>query len=198
MSIFAVKFGFVLVAAALCLGGRPADAQSAPVKYWTPGWLGFGGNLNAGQGTNTDGNFGGSDSGGFSSTRHNFSNGWFVGNERSAMGLSGLGQAGAFGSLYSEGVQFGYNFKNAPVTFYAGFDTLKYNSGIGGVFSPFDSVSGTVPGFRAHAGVEIRPASNLSLSLGVGYTEQSGRIDSDTKLPSLSNASQFDLVGGRR
>ena len=57
MSIFAVRFGFVLVAAALCLGGRPADAQSAPVRYWTPGWLGFGGNLNAGQGANTDGNF---------------------------------------------------------------------------------------------------------------------------------------------
>ena len=50
------------------------------------------------------------------------------------MGLSGLNQAGAFGSLYSEGVQFGYNFKNAPVTFYAGFDTLKYNSGIGACF----------------------------------------------------------------
>ena len=114
------------------------------------------------------------------------------------MGLSGLNQAGAFGSLYSEGVQFGYNFKNAPVTFYAGFDTLKYNSGIGGVFSPFDSTSGTVPGFSAHAGVEIKPTSNLSLSLGVGYIEQSGRIDSDTKSPSLSNASQFDLVGGRR
>jgi hypothetical protein len=202
MSIFAVRFGFgFTLVAALCLGGRPADAQSAPVRYWTPGWLGFGGNLNAGQGANTDGifsGFGGSDSGGFSSARHNFPNGWFVGNERGAMGLSGLNQAGAFGSLYSEGVQFGYNFKNAPVTFYAGFDTLKYNSGIGGVFSPFDSVSGTVPGFSAHAGVEIKPASNLSLSLGVGYIEQSGRIDSDSKLPSLSNASQFDLVGGRR
>ena len=31
------------------------------------------------------------------------------------------------------------------------------------------------------------------------YTPSSrGRIDSDTKSPSLSNASQFDLVGGRR
>jgi opacity protein-like surface antigen len=115
--------------------------------------------------------------------------------------MNGFGQLGAFGnfgSLSSEGVQFGYNFKNAPVTFFAGFDTLKYNSGIGGVFSPFDARSGTVPGFSAHAGVEIKPASNLSLSLGVGYIEQSGRIDSESKLPSLSNASQFDLVGGRR
>ena len=196
MSIFPVRLGFALVVAALCLGGRPADAQSAPVTYWTPGWLGFGGNLDTGQGANADGNFaglGGRD--GFSSTRTNFQNGWFVGNERGGMGLSGINQAGAFGSLYSEAVQFGYNFKNAPVTVYAGFDTLKYNSGIGSVFSsPFDSMSGTVPGYGVHAGVEIKPTSNLSLSLGVGYIEQSGRIGSDSKIPSLSNASQFDLV----
>jgi opacity protein-like surface antigen len=203
MSIFAVRLGFALVVAALCLGGRPAHAQSAPVTYWTPGWLGFGGNLNAGQGANTDGSFagfGGSDAGGSSPTRYNFPNGWFVGNERGGMGLSmnGINQAGAFGSLYSEGVQFGYNFKNAPVTVYAGFDTLKYNSGIGSAFSPFDSTSSTVPGYGARAGVEFKPTSNLSLSLGFGYTQQSGRIDSDTKSPSLSNASQFDLVGGHR
>ena len=200
MSILAVRLGFALVVAALCLGGRPAHAQSAPVRYWTPGWLGFGGNLNAGQGANADGNvpgFGGSYTGGFSS-RYDFPNGWFVGNERGGMGLTGMSQAGAFGSLYSEGVQFGYNFKNAPVTVYAGFDTLKYNSGIGSALSPFDSTSGTVPGYSAHAGVEFRPTSNLSLSLGFGYVQQSGRIDSDTKSPSLSNASQFDLVGGRR
>ena len=201
MSILAVRLGFALAVAALCLGGRPAHAQSAPVRYWTPGWLGFGGNLNTGQAANTDGNFpdfGGSDSGGFSSTRYNFPNGWFVGSERGGMGLAGINQAGAFGSLYSEGVQFGYNFKNAPVTVYAGFDTLKYNSGIGSALSPFDSTSGTVPGYSAHAGVEFKPTSNLSLSLGFGYVQQSGRIDSDTKSPSLSNASQFDLVGGRR
>lgn len=203
MFIFAVRLGFAFVVAAQCLGGRPAHAQSAPVTYWTPGWLGFGGNLNAGQGANTDGSFpgfGGSDAGGFSSMRYNFSNGWFVGNERGGMGLSmrGINQAGAFGSPYSEGMQFGYNFKNAPVTVYAGFDTLKYSSAIGGAFSPFDSTSGTVPGYGAHAGVEFKPTSNLSLSLGFGYTQQSGRIDSDTQSPSLSNASQFDLVGGRR
>jgi hypothetical protein len=179
MSIFAVRLGFAFVVAALCLGGRPAHAQSA---YWTPGWLGFGGNLNAGQDAN------------------NFPTGWFVGGERGGMGLSmpGIIQAGAFGSLYSEGVQYGYNFKNAPVTVYAGFDTLKYNSGIGSPFSPFDSTSRTVPGYGMHAGVEFKPTSNLSLSLGFSYTQQSGRIDSDTTSPSLSNASQYDLVGGRR
>jgi hypothetical protein len=203
MSIFTVRFGLALVVAALCLDGPAAHAQSAPMTYWTPGWLGFGGNLNAGQGASTDGNFagfGGGDAGRFSPTRYHFSNGWFIGNERSAVGLnmSGTNQAGAFGSFYSEGMQFGYNFKNAPVTVYGGFDTLKYNPGIGSAFSPFDSTTSTVPGYRAHAGIDFKPTSNLSLSLDLGYMQQSGRIDSETKLPSLSNASQFDLVGGRR
>jgi hypothetical protein len=198
--MFAGRLGLVFVVAALCLGGSTADAQTAPVTYWTPGWLGFGGNLNAGRGANTDGNFASFDGGGAGgfSTRYNFTNGWFVGNERGAMGLSGINQAGAFGSLQTEGVQFGYNFKNTPVSVYAGFDTLKYNSGVGGAFSPFDFTSGTMPAYSAHAGVEFRPTSNLSLSLGFGYTAQSGRLDTDTKSPSLSNASQVDLVGGWR
>jgi opacity protein-like surface antigen len=121
------------------------------------------------------------------------------------MGLSmnGINQGGAFGnfpSLYYEGVQFGYNFKNAgglPLTVYAGFDTLKYNSGIGGPFAPFDTTSGTLPGYSAHAGVEYQPTPNVSLSLGFGYTQQSGRIDSDINSLSLPGASPF-AVGGRR
>ncbi len=199
--MFAGRLGLVFVVALLCLGGRTAHAQSAPVTYFTPGWLGFGGDLGADQGANADGNvarFDAGGAGGFSSTRYNFSNGWFVGNERGAMGLSGINQAGAFGSLQTEGVQYGYNFKNAPVSVYAGFDTLKYNSGIGGAFSPFDLTSSTAPGYGVHAGVEIKPTSNLSLSLGVGYTQQSGHLDTDSKSPSLSNASQVDLVGGWR
>ena len=204
MSMFTVRLGLALAVAALCLGGRAAYAQSAPMTYWTPGWLGFGGNFYAGQGANTDGNlagFGGGDAGRFSPTRFNFSNGWFIGNERSAVGLnmSGINQTGTFGSFYSEGMQFGYNFKNSPVTVYGGFDTLKYNPGLGSSFSsPFDSTSSTVPGYRAHAGVEFKPTSNLSLSLDLGVIQQSGRIDSETKSPSLSNASQFDLVRGGR
>jgi|KBSMisStaDraftv2_1062788.scaffolds.fasta_scaffold230946_2 opacity protein-like surface antigen len=208
MFMFAIRSGLVLVVAALCLSGAAAHAQSASVNYWTPGWLGFGGNLNAGQGVNIDGSFASFDgvaASGFSSTRYNFGNGFFVGNERGGlggmgfggMGLSGINQAGAFGSFQTEGVQFGYNFKNSPVTVFGGFDQLKYNSGIGGAFSsPFDSVSGTA-GYGAHAGVEFKPASNLSLQLGFSY-QQSGTVDTDTKMPSLSNQSQFDLVGGRR
>ena len=209
MSIFAGRLGLAFLLAALCLGGRAAHAQAAPVTYWTPGWpVGFGGNLTVDQGSNSYGNFpsfDGSDArgGGFSSMRYNFPNGWFVGGEGGGMGLSmnGINQVGAFGntfSLYYQGVQFGYNFKNAgglPLTVYAGFDTLKYNTGVGGPFAPFDSTSGTLPGYSAHAGVEFQPAPNVSLSLGFGYTQQSGRIDSDINSLSLTGASPFGLSG---
>ncbi len=189
--------------AALCLGGRTAQAQAAPVSYWLPSWpIGFGGDPTAGQGANTYGNFPSFDGSG-ASTRYNFPNGWFVGSEGGGLGLSmnGLNQTGAFGSSLSyQGMQFGYNFQNAhglPLTVYAGFDTLKYNTGIGSPFAPFDSTSTTLPGYSAHAGIEYQPTSNLSLSLGFGYTQQSGRIDSDINSPLLPGASPF-AVNGRR
>jgi opacity protein-like surface antigen len=131
--------------------------------------------------------------------RYNFPSGWFVGGEGGGMGLSmnGINQDGAFGnlgSLYYQGVQFGYNFQNAPLTVYAGFDTLKYNTGIGSPFAPFDTTSGTLPGYRAHAGVEFQAAPNLSLSLGVGYTQAPARIDGDLNSLILPGAAPF----GRR
>jgi opacity protein-like surface antigen len=201
MSIFSSTLGLALVLAALCLGGRTAHAQAAPVGYLNQGWpFGFGGNLTAGQTSNTYGNFPGFDgseagSGGSSYTRYNFPNGWFVGGEGGGMGLSmnGINQVGAFGNIGSlsyQGVQFGYNFQNAPLKVYAGFDTLKYNTGIGNAFAPFDTTSGTLPGYSAHAGVEFQPTANVSLSLGVGFT-QSGRTDSDINSLSLPGASPF-------
>ena len=210
MSIFSARLVVALALAALCLGTRTAHAQAAPVTYWIPSWpVGFGNNLTVCPSSNTYGIFPGFDGsgargGGFSGMRYNFPNGWFVGAEGSGMGLSmnGINQNGAFGnnrSLYYEGVQFGYNFQNGglPVTVYAGFDTLKYNAGIGGPFAPFDSVSSTLPGYSAHAGVEFQPASNVSLSLGFGYTQQSGHLDSDINSLSLPGASPFGF-GGRR
>jgi hypothetical protein len=195
------RLGLLFAVAALCLGGRAADAQSATTTYWIPGWIGFGGSLNAGQGANTQAGLAGLDGGGTGgsfATRYNFSNGWFLGNERGGAGLSGLSQAGAFGSLQTEGVQFSYTFKNTSVSVFGGFDSLKYDPSIGAAALPFDSMSRSVPGYGAHAGVEFKPTSNLSLSLGFGYTQQSGRVDTDTPSPSLSNASQADLVGGGR
>jgi hypothetical protein len=179
------------------------------VQYWTPGWpLGFGGNAIAGQSSNAYGNFpsfDGNDArgGGFSSIRYNFPNGWFVGSERGGIGLSGINQSAAFGnfgSLHTEGTQFGYSFKSAyglPLTVYAGFDTLKYDTGVGGPFAPFNATSGTLPGYSAHAGVEFQPASNVSLSFGVGYTQRSGRIDSDINSTLPPGVSPL-AFGGRR
>jgi opacity protein-like surface antigen len=202
------RLGLALVLAALCPGGRTAHAQAAAVRYWIPSWpIGFGGNPAAGQSLNTYGNFpsfDGSDArgGGFSNMRYNFPNGWFVGSEGGGVGLSmnGINQDGAFGSsLYYQGVQFGYKFQNAglPLTVYAGFDTLKYNTGIGSPFAAFDTMSGTLPGYSAHAGVEFQPTPNVSLSLGFGYTQQPGQIDGGINSLSLPGASPF-AVGVRR
>ena len=202
MSVFSGRLGLALVAAMLCLGARAAHAQASPVNYWIPGWpMGFSGD--AGESPNAYGNFPSFDfrdvGNGSSYARYNFSNGFFVGSQRSTMGFNSLSQSafGGFGSIYSEGMQVGYSLKNSglPVTFYAGFDTLKYNSGIGGPFAPFDSKSGTLPISSVNAGVEFQATSNLSLSLGVGYVQQSGRIDSE--INSLPGASSF-AVGGRR
>ncbi len=205
---FSGRLGLLFVLAVLCLGGRAAQAQTGPVGYWIPGWpMGFGGDSTTGQSPDTYGNFPSFDfsdarGGGFSYARYNFPNGFFVGSQRSGMGLSGINQNafGNFGSLYTEGSQFGYSFKNAsglPVTFYAGFDTLKYNTGLGSPFAPFDNKSGTLPVYSVNAGVEFQPTSNLSLSFGVGYVQQSGRIDSDINSPLLPGASPF-AIGGRR
>jgi len=207
MHIFSSRLILAVVVAALYPGGRIAHAQAGPMSYWTPGWpVGFSGDFATGQGANTYANFpafNGSDAGGFGYARYNFQNGWFVGSERGGMGLStsSFNQIGAFGnSLSYEGLQFGYNFQKStglPLTIYAGFDTLKYTTGIGSPFAPFDSMSGTLPGYSARAGVEFQPTSNVSLSLGFGYTQQSGRVDSDINSLSLPGAYQFPYAGRR-
>ena len=194
------RLSLAIVAAASCLGAPAAHAQTNPLTYWTPGWpLGFNGNA-VEQNVETYGNFPSFDTspgGGFSYARYNFSNGWFVGSE--GMGLNGFGRAfSSQPSLYSEGVQFGYNLQKSiglPLTVYGGFDQLKYNTGIGS--APFDSQTGTLPGYSAHAGVEFQASSNVSLSLGVGITQQSNRVDSDINSSLLPGASPFGF-GGRR
>src|ERR1700710_2710422 len=95
MSIFASRLALALVLAALALGGRNAHAQAGPVSYWIPGWpLGFGANMADGQGADRYGNFpsfDGSDArGGFSVSRTNLPNGWFVGSQSSSIGLNGI------------------------------------------------------------------------------------------------------------
>jgi len=172
MSMVFRSLGLALALAVLCLDVRAVHAQALP--YWTSTWP---------PSLNSAG-FGGSEATDSFSSRYNLPNGWFVGGERGGLGLAinSFSPGGAWGStsFAYEGVQFGYNFKSAPVTVYAGFDTLKYNTGIGSPLAGFDSLSSSsAPGYGAHAGVEFRPTSNLSLSLAVGFAQQGGRIDSD-------------------
>ena len=177
------RLGLAVLVATLSLSAQAAHAQ-APTTYWIPDLpFGFGGNLPAGPGSN------------FGSSRYNFPNGWFIGRDI-GLNLNGVNQDGAFGrSLDYQGVRVGYDFRNGgglPLTFYAGFDTLKYDAGIGGApFGSFDTVSGSLPGYKAHAGVEFQPTPNVSLSLGLGFTQQSGGIDSNTNSPSLYGAAPF-------
>lgn len=195
MFSFAIKTGFAVALAALCLGGRTAHAQAAPVQYWLPSSsFGFGGSSIYG--------LDGSDAQG---SRANLPSGWFVAGTRNDFGMSGFNRAAAFGnfgSLSTEGVQFGYNFKNSPVSIYAGFDTLKYNTGAGAgssAFAAFDSRSATLPGaFSVNTGIEFRPTSNLSLSLGVGVTQfqSQGLVDSDINSPLLPGQTPL-AIGGR-
>ena len=189
MFSFARGLAPAMVLAALCLGGRTAHAQAAPVPYMNSGWL-------MGWGDNPA--FDASD------PQSKFPSGWFLSSSRgsTAWSMNGFDQARAFGnygSLSSEGVKFGYNFTNAPVTIYTGFDTLKYSFGAGGPLAPFDSTSGTLPGgYRANAGIEFRPTSNLSLSFGASFTQHSsGLVDSDINSTLPPGASPL-AFGARR
>ncbi|QPF88017.1 hypothetical protein IC762_07865 [Bradyrhizobium genosp. L] len=207
MSIFASKTGLAIVLAALCLDGQQALAQSAPVQYWTAGSLfGFGGSLADAQKADAYGNFPSFGDpraqGGNAYLNGKGPDGWFMGSEGGRFGLTGLGQSSAFGSYEYQGAQVGYNFKSgdgsSPVTFFAGFDSLKYNPpGAGGPLAPFSSSSSTNAGYAARAGIEYRPTSNLSLSIGASFAQpQAERMDSDINSPLLPGQSPL-LFGGR-
>jgi hypothetical protein len=190
--IISGKSGFaialVAILAALCLGTPVAHAQSVP--YWTT-TAGFGSALTLDPNANSVANF---------TSRYNLDNGWFVGSERGNLGFgpgsfSPVGPWGATSSFSYEGTQAGYNFKSVPVSIYAGLDTLKYNGPmIGSPFSALDSSSaGSVPGgYRVNAGVEFRPTSNLSLSVGASFAQQPTDMNS-ALLPGAS-----PLAFGRR
>lgn len=199
MSSLARSCGFATLFAVLCLGGTPVHAQVAPLQYWIPGGpFGFGGSVD--QGADAYGNFpsfnGGNGSG------YDFRPGFFVGSRSGNLSLNGLSQTapvGNFSALSYDSTQFGYNYKTAggmPVTFFAGFDTMKFGSGIGSSLAPL--TSGAAPGYSGFAGVEFKPTSNLSLSFGAGFTQyDSSRMDSDIRSNMLPGESPA-LSGLRR
>ncbi|RZN11712.1 hypothetical protein CWO91_07015 [Bradyrhizobium genosp. SA-3] len=185
--------------ALLCLTGAPAHAQVAPLRYWIPGGP-FGLSGGADQSSDTYGGFS-SFNAGDAGWRTSYANGFFVGSERGNFGLSGFNQAGSagnFSALSYDSTQFGYSTKTAgglPVTFFAGFDALKFGNGIGSSLAPL--TSSATPGYGAFAGVEFKPTSNLSLSFGAGFLQQqSGRMDSDINSSMLPGESP--ALGGLR
>ncbi|MCK1545157.1 hypothetical protein IVA87_06600 [Bradyrhizobium sp. 147] len=185
--------------AVLCLTGAPVHAQVAPLRYWIPGGP-FGLGNGADQNSDTYGSFS-SFNAGDAAWRTSYANGFFVGSERGNFGLSGFNQAGSaanFSALSYDSTQFGYTTKAAgglPVTFFAGFDTLKYGNGIGSSLAPLTSTA--TPGYGAFAGVEFKPTPNLSLSFGAGFSQQqSGRMDSDINSSMLPGESP--VLGGLR
>lgn len=199
MSSLARFSALATLLAMLCLTAAPAYAQVAPLRYWIPGGpFGLGGG--AGQSSDTDGNFASFNTGG--ADWRSGSNGFFVGSQSGNLnwsGLSQVGPAGNFSALSFDSTQFGYNTKTMggmPVTFFAGFDTMKYGNGIGSSVAPL--TSGAAPGTSAFAGVEFKPTSNLSLSFGAGFIQQdSGRMDSDIRSNMLPGESPA-LSGLRR
>jgi hypothetical protein len=198
MLTFSGKYRLVL-AAALCLSWSAARAQGEPVKYWIPfGPFGFGGGAVDTASAGTYGNFPSFDAEQADKSGFVFRNYSAPVSSLTGFGLSGIGGPSALGSSLSyERSQFGYNFKgvgDTPVTLFSGVDILKYSPD---VFSNIMSVnpnSGPAPAYGVHAGIEIRPTSNLSLSFSGGYMQQQPGLGDG----SISSSLLPRELGGRR
>lgn len=187
MSPLSRKSGFKLLLAALCLGAPAVHAQVAlPMNYWIPGGpFGFGSGLTDVHGFDSYTTFPTLDlssAGGerFSATRMD---NWFISTRSGTAGLGvssfGFSQAdtlGSIGTLNYQSTNFAYDFKDetgaSPLRVFGGLDTVNYNTMIGNPFSAFNSPTNTATAYRAHAGVEFKPASNISLSLEAGFSQQ--------------------------
>ena len=202
MSTSSGKSGFAILAAILCLTASAARAQSEPVRYWIPfAPFGFGDGATATAGMETysnvpDFNFEGADKTGFVFRSYSAP----VSALTSGFGWSGLGNATAFGALDSlshDRTQFGYNFKGAgdmPVTLFGGVDTLKYNPDAFSSITSYNANPGTAAVYGVHAGIEVRPTSNLSLSFSAGYTHEQPGLTGDN----LSSSLLPRALGGTR
>jgi len=119
-------------------------------------------------------------------SRYNFPNGWFVGGEGGGLVLSttGFNQIGAFRKfalLRRRAVRLQLQERErAAADFPCRLRHFEIQFRHWRAFHAFDNVSGTLPGYSAHAGLEYQPAPNVSLSFDVGYTQQSGSFASAT------------------
>ncbi len=115
-----------------------------------------------------------------------------------SMPVSAFGSGSAFtaqtfnlSGLTFDGAQYGYSFKGVgdmPVTLFGGVNTLRTNPDV------FTSL--VAPGFErgntlstaVNAGVEFKPAPNVSLSFSAGYVQPSAPVDTDLRSQILSGA----------
>lgn len=200
MSVFSGRLGLALVMAVLS-GRSNGPRQAAPVRYWLPSWpIGFGSNLTVGRSSNTYSNFprfdgGEGQGGGLFYTRDNFSTPkaapWAgARTESEPSTISPCCNTKACSSVTTCKTRVGCHSRSMPVS-----TPLKFGAANGEPFAPFDTISSTMPSYSAHAGLEFRPTPDVSLSLGFGYTQQSGRVDSEINSPSLPGASPFAFMG---
>lgn len=205
---FAARGTLALVAAAIGLTTQAADAQVAPVRYWIPGGpFGFGGGIAESWQPVSWGDVPAfSAESGEPGERTGFafrSYSYPVNSFASGMSWRGLGGAGAFGNfgtLVSEGAQYGYAFKGVggvPMTLFGGVDTLKYKPDVFNALTAPGFASSSTAATAVHAGVEIQPTSNLSLSVSAGFAQPSGLVDSDIRSNLLPGESPMFSRGRR-
>jgi len=169
-----------------------------PVSYVPSGWtFVIGANVGGGQSWNHYGNIpvfdgDGWGAGGFVAARYNFGSGWFAGPEAGgmALGVNGKNPDGAFSKIRwmaYEGGQVGYAFRTpgtTPINVYvgAGASQAGYQVGIDAK-GFFDSMSKTLDGWSAHAGIEVQPAPyavpNLWIGVDYRYSYWRGTIGED-------------------
>ncbi|WP_456713050.1 outer membrane protein [Bradyrhizobium sp. USDA 4353] len=202
MSMISRKTALAFALAGLCFGNDAALAQSGPVKYWLPSWpIGFSTDPGVVQSLDSYSNVPGfttsGSKSGFFARSYSVANNW---SSLSGVGLSPslVNRYGSLGTYTTEGAQYGYTFKSG-VSFYGGFEALKVTPGLGGPFATFDGRSTSTPAYAINGGVEFKPTSNVSLSLGFSYAGQSSdRTDSDINSPALPGATPQAFTSGRR
>jgi hypothetical protein len=172
-----------LAIAAQLAVNAPAKAQSAPVPFLlNSGAFGLddsGSSANHQAALDDDGFRKGFSFRGFSAP---------VSSVGSSFGLAGIGAGFAPSGLTSEGAQYGYSFRGVgdlPVTLFGSVNALRANPDV------FTSL--VTPGFSngatlassVNAGIELKPASNISLSLSAGFVQTAPNAATDLRTQML-------------
>jgi hypothetical protein len=176
----AIRFSALAgLAIAACHPALPAHAQAAPIPYLGAGAFGFSGDVT----THFEGP---ADEDGF---RKGFSFRSYSAPASSFGSGFGLGAFGGTAGLATDGAQYAYNFKgigDTPVAMFGSVNSLRTTPDV------FTAL--VTPGFErsstlatsVNAGIEFKPASNISLSLSAGFVQPSATTDTDLRSQLIS------------